>query len=91
MRRSSLALLTQARGVAPDAHPRKACPMKPLALSDAQMDAILTAARPLSVADRAAFLEEVAAALESAPTIGDGSFHQNHHADPAQILCNRPL
>ena len=36
--------------------------MAPLALSDEQMDAIFRAARPLRVADRDAFLQDVAAA-----------------------------
>jgi len=37
--------------------------MRPLALTDAQMDAILLAARPLRLRDRDLFLKEVVATL----------------------------
>ena len=41
--------------------------MPPLALSDAQMDAVLLAARPLRVADRDAFLQEAVPAAAPRP------------------------
>jgi hypothetical protein len=44
----------------------------PLALTDAQLDAIHRAAWPLAPADRGAFLEAVAAALAQERTLGDG-------------------
>ena len=40
-------------------------------LSDSQIDAILNAARPLSIADRDAFLDDVADALDGVE-LGDG-------------------
>ena len=46
--------------------------MKPIALSDDQLTAIMRAAAPLPPADRGLFLEEVARELQSQPTIGDG-------------------
>jgi hypothetical protein len=44
----------------------------PLALTDAQLDAIHRAAWPLAPADRGPFLEAVAQALQQERTIGDG-------------------
>jgi hypothetical protein len=44
----------------------------PLAFTDSQITAIMEAAQPLGRADRAAFLEEVVAALQGRP-IGDGA------------------
>ncbi len=46
--------------------------MKPLALSDEQMTAILHAAAPLPVADRDTFLQAIADALRDQPVLGDG-------------------
>ena len=46
--------------------------MKPIALSDEQLTAIMRAAAPLPPADRRPFLEEVTRELQSQPTIGDG-------------------
>jgi hypothetical protein len=43
-----------------------------IALSDEQLAAVMAAAQPLALADRSAFLEDVAAALAALPTIGDG-------------------
>ena len=45
--------------------------MKPLALSDDQLTAVMRAATPLA-GDRGVFLQEVAAALQGQP-IGDGT------------------
>jgi hypothetical protein len=44
----------------------------PLALTDAQLDAIHRAAWPLQPHDRGPFLEAVAAALQQERTLGDG-------------------
>jgi hypothetical protein len=44
----------------------------PIALTDAQLDAVFNAARPLAVADRDAFLQAVAEALQGHREIGDG-------------------
>src|SRR6266568_1982266 len=46
--------------------------MPPLRLSDAQLDAIITAAKPIPVGARDAFLREVAAALAGLADPGDG-------------------
>jgi hypothetical protein len=48
----------------------------PIALSDAQMNAILAAATPLQPRARQAFLREVAQLLQSEPALGDGSLHR---------------
>jgi hypothetical protein len=45
---------------------------KPLALSDAQMDAVMSAAAPLTPVDRDQFLRALADALRDAPH-GDGT------------------
>jgi hypothetical protein len=60
----------------------------PIRLTDAQLDAVLAAARPLRVADRDAFLQDVAAALQGRPELGDGDVYraiadvQRRHHDP---------
>jgi hypothetical protein len=60
----------------------------PLALSDSQLDAVLRAAQPLPVDDRAAFLEALAQALAGYREIGDGQLYvvirevQRRHFDP---------
>jgi hypothetical protein len=51
-------------------------PMTPLALSDAEMEALLAAARPLSRERRDAFLRAVAADLGRAPERGPGVLHR---------------
>jgi hypothetical protein len=51
--------------------------MKPLALTDAQMDAVLAAAAPLLPCDRDAFLRALADALRNEPgELGDGAVHR---------------
>jgi len=45
---------------------------RPLALSDSEISHIMAACRPLSPADRDAFLQHVAAALAVLPMLGDG-------------------
>jgi len=62
--------------------------MSPIALTDAQLDAIFAAARPLAVASRDAFLLDLAAALAGITDIGDGDVArairavQRKHFDP---------
>jgi hypothetical protein len=46
--------------------------MGPIRLTDAQLDAIFSAAKPLAVQDRDAFLQAVAEALQEYREIGDG-------------------
>jgi hypothetical protein len=50
-------------------------PMRPIALTDRQLAAIIAAAEPLAPADRSPFLAEVAAALQG-QEIGDGMVHR---------------
>ena len=65
--------------------------MPPIRLTDAQLDAVLAAARPLRVADRDAFLHDVAAALQGRQEIGYGDIHRAVQAaqrkfwDPPQL------
>jgi hypothetical protein len=65
--------------------------MPPIRLTDEQMDAVLAAARPLRVVDRDAFLQDVAAALQGRPELGDGAVYrvlaevQRRHHDPPQL------
>jgi hypothetical protein len=47
-------------------------PSRPIALTDSEITTIMAAAKPLSTADRDAFLQHVAAALASQPVLGDG-------------------
>jgi hypothetical protein len=62
--------------------------MPPLRLSDAQLDAIITAAKPIPVGARDAFLRDVAAALAGIVDPGDGDVArairtvQRKHFDP---------
>lgn len=46
---------------------------RPLALSDSELTHIMAAARPLSPADRDAFLQHIAAALAALPMLGEGA------------------
>jgi hypothetical protein len=65
--------------------------MPPIALTDAQMMAILAAAAPLAARDRNPFLLEVAQVLQGLPEVGDGALHrvimqvQRKHFDPPQL------
>ena len=45
-------------------------------LSDAKLDAVMAAARPLSVDRRDAFLQQVAASLQSCRGLGPGVVHR---------------
>jgi hypothetical protein len=63
---------TQRSGFLLAATPGVAAMSRPLALSDDQLTQIMHAAAPLATRDRAAFLLDVAAALQSCDVIGDG-------------------
>jgi hypothetical protein len=64
--------------------------MPPLRLSQAQLDAVFDAARPLAVASRDAFLLDLAAALAGLVDPGDGDVArairavQRKHFDPPE-------
>ncbi len=50
---------------------------KPIAVSDAQMSAILAAAQPLQPVERSTFLATLARRLQNEPElIGDGALHR---------------
>lgn len=61
----------------------------PLALSDAQMSALLAAAHPLPPDRRSAFLEHCARELASAPMLGDGAVDRIV-ADVQRIYSDAP-
>jgi hypothetical protein len=50
--------------------------MPPIRLSDAELDAVFAAARPLTVDRRDGFLQEVADALATCSEIGPGTVHR---------------
>jgi hypothetical protein len=50
--------------------------MAPIRLTDAQLNAVFDAARPLAVRDRDPFLQAVANALQGRQGIGDGDVHR---------------
>jgi hypothetical protein len=62
--------------------------LAPLNFTGAQLDQIFRAAAPLTPAERAAFLEDLASALRAAPCPGDGQLYrtirevQRRHWDP---------
>jgi hypothetical protein len=66
----------------------------PIALTDAQMMAILAAAAPLAARDRNPFLLEVAQLLQALPEVGDGALHrvimqvQRRHFDPPELSAH---
>jgi hypothetical protein len=66
---------------------------KPLALSDSELAAVFTAARPLPVERRDAFLQEVAALLRGSVAVGPGTVHraieqaQRAHFDPPELVA----
>ena len=61
-------------------------------MTDAELNAVLAAARPLDVGDRDAFLQAVAAALQSEGEIGPGVVRrvcaelQRQYFDPPQFV-----
>ncbi len=58
---------------------------KPIAVSDVQLSAILTAAQPLQPVERAAFLNALAHRLRSEPDpIGDGSLNRSDQGNRAR-------
>jgi hypothetical protein len=65
--------------------------MRPIALTDSQLDAVFEAARPLAVHDRDPFLQEVAGLLQGITDIGDGDVArairavQRKHFDPPEL------
>ena len=70
--------------------------MPPLKLSDAELDAVLAAARPLAVEMRDPFLRAVANALEGSKVIGPGVVArtcaelQRQFFDPPDLAANAP-
>jgi hypothetical protein len=62
----------------------------PIALTDAQLDAVISACRPLSLAGRDAFLLDLAALLQG-QELGDGTVFrlirevQRKHFDPPEL------
>jgi hypothetical protein len=50
--------------------------MPPLRLTNAELEAVMAAARPIAVEQRDAFLQQVAAGLASSPEIGPGVVHR---------------
>jgi hypothetical protein len=69
--------------------------MKPVRLTDSELDAVMAAAQPIPVARRAAFLQDVAKML-SGVEVGPGSVHraiaqaQRAHFDPPQFAVGAP-
>jgi hypothetical protein len=51
-------------------------PMPPIKLNDAELDAVLAAARPISVDRRDSFLQQVAASLQSCGELGPGAVYR---------------
>ena len=62
-------------GLAPAATRADIPAMPPIALTDAQLAAVMRAAEPLAPGDRSAFLETVAGLLQG-QAIGDGAVHR---------------
>jgi hypothetical protein len=67
----------------------------PLRLSDDELEAVFTAARPIAVRDRDAFLQRVASALRDCGEVGPGSAHraiqiaQKEFFDPPEFANGR--
>ena len=65
--------------------------MPPIRLSDAELDAVMAAARPIAVGRRDAFLQEIAIMLHGCVEIGPGAVHricaevQRRHFDPPDL------
>ena len=57
-------------------HNRESFPMRPIRLSDSELDAVMAAARPLPIACRDAFLQSVADALQRHAELGPGVVHR---------------
>lgn len=71
--------------------------MPPLRLTDSELAAVMSAARPLDVAVRDAFLQEVATALAACPAIGEGVVYrvaaetQRRFFEPPNLSAARDL
>ena len=50
--------------------------MPPIKLSDSELDSVLAAARPLPVASRDAFLQQVASTLQGCTEVGPGTIYR---------------
>jgi hypothetical protein len=65
--------------------------MPPISLCDAELDAVMAAARPIAIERRAAFLQTVASTLLRCGEIGPGAVHraiieaQRQHFDPPDL------
>jgi hypothetical protein len=76
-------------------HPPRIRRMPPIALTDAQLDAVFAAARPLPRASRDAFLLDLATALAGIVDPGDGDVArairavQRRHFDPPDLTDGR--
>lgn len=55
-------------------------------LTDSELEAVFTAARPLHPRDRAAFLQAIATELNTLPDLGDGAV-QRVVSDVQRRLC----
>jgi hypothetical protein len=70
--------------------------MPPVKLTDDELSAVFTAAQPIPVARRDAFLQDVAAHLRHCREIGPGHVHraieqaQRTHFDPPQMSVGSP-
>jgi hypothetical protein len=68
----------------------------PISLSDAELSAIMAAARPLQIHQRDAFLRDIATELAALPVIGDGALHriitmvQRRHFDAPDLRTDEP-
>jgi hypothetical protein len=66
-------------------------PPRPLALTDAELDAVMAACQPLHPSQRDAFLQHVASLLRDCGEIGPGAVHraivaaQRAHFDPPDL------
>jgi hypothetical protein len=66
-------------------------PTAPIALTDAELTAIMVAAQPISVDRRDAFLQKVASTLRESAEVGPGTVHraialaQREFFDPPQL------
>ena len=67
----------------------------PLALTDAELQAVFDACRPLQPRDRDAFLKDLAEEVTRMPVIGPGALHrviatvQRRHFDPPDLNGNK--
>ena len=68
----------------------------PICLTDSELEAIMTAAKPLQVHQRDGFLRDIAEELVKLPVIGLGALHrviatvQRRHFDVPDLRINEP-